>query len=101
MTSRRSGAIFTIAVDGRPTIAFEANRFREAQELCKEEWLRVDLGTLSSNGFPLWSEGAKLTVRWATEEETRIYEAAEKSVQATEDLVLAYLVELDGPSLAK
>jgi hypothetical protein len=98
VTSDRLGPIYAIDVNGRPTIAFEAKSFREARELCKEEWLRGDLGALTSNSFPLCSVDAKLTVRRATEER-RIYEEAEQSVQASDDLVLAYLVELDGPDL--
>ena len=101
VTSDRLGAIYAIDVNGRPTIAFEAKSFREARELCKEQWLRGDLGALTSNGFPLCSVDAKLTVRRATEDERRIYEEAEQSVQASDDLVLAYLVELDGPDLSQ
>jgi hypothetical protein len=35
--------VFTLEVDGRPTLAFEAARTREAQQICKESWLRGDL----------------------------------------------------------
>jgi hypothetical protein len=96
MTSSRVGVIFAMDVDGKPTIAFEAKNFREALELCKEEWLHVDLSVLKSNGVPLWKVGGKLTVRKATESEKWIYEEADQSVQAPNDLVLAYLIELDG-----
>jgi hypothetical protein len=52
------GLIFTIEVDGKPTVAFEARQLREAAELCQEEWLLADLGTLSSNGVPLCGVGS-------------------------------------------
>ena len=100
MTSDRLGVIYAIDVNGRPTIAFEAKSFREARELCKEEWLRGDLGALTSNGFSLCSVDARLTVRRATEDERRIYEEAEQFAQASDDLLLAYLVELDGPDVS-
>jgi hypothetical protein len=84
-------------IDGRPTIAFEANSLREASELCKQDWLRADLNVLKSNGVPLCGPSAKLRVRMGNETETQTYRAAEREVQASDDLVLAYLVELDGP----
>jgi hypothetical protein len=46
------GSVFTIEVDGRPMVAFEAKQLREANELCNEDWFRADLSALSSNGAP-------------------------------------------------
>ena len=81
-------------VDGKATFAFEAKNFFEAFELCKEDWVREDLLALTSNGVPLCSSTAKLTVRRADKAEIAIYrDAALKA--GTEDLVLAYLVDLD------
>jgi hypothetical protein len=93
-------SIFALEIDGKPTVAFEAKNHREASELCKEEWLRADLSVLNSNGVPLCTAAAKLKVRIANEIEAQIYREAERTVQAPEDLVLAYLMELDevGPS---
>jgi hypothetical protein len=89
-----SGSVFTMDVDRKPTFAFEAKNFREAFELCKEDWVRDDLTAITSNGLPLCSSAAKLTVRRADEAEIAIYRNA--AIQAeTEDLVLAYLVNLD------
>jgi hypothetical protein len=89
------GSIFAMEVDGRATVAFEAKNFREASELCKEDWLRADLIALTSNGVSLCTPTATLKVRRADETETQIYREAERQTQ-TDDLVLAYLVELDG-----
>lgn len=83
-------------VDGKPTLTFEAKNFPEASELCKEDWLRADLSVLTSNGTPLCTAAAKLTVRRATESESQTYRDADREVQASDDLLLAYLVELDG-----
>jgi hypothetical protein len=44
--------VFTLEVEGRPTLSFEARRTREAQEICKESWLRGDLIVLNSGGVP-------------------------------------------------
>ncbi|MCK1362937.1 hypothetical protein IVB47_00405 [Bradyrhizobium sp. 62] len=89
-----SGSVFTMDVEGKATFAFEAKNFREAFELCKEDWVRDDLSAITSNGLPLCSSTAKLTVRRADEAEIAIYRKAAIQAQ-TEDLVLAYLVNLD------
>ncbi|MCK1284307.1 hypothetical protein IVB41_10275 [Bradyrhizobium sp. 44] len=89
-----SGSVFAMDVDGKATFAFEAKNFREAFELCKEDWVRDDLTTITSNGLPLCSSTAKMTVRRADEAEIVIYRNAADKAQA-EDLVLAYLVDLD------
>ena len=47
--------VFTLDVDGRPTLTFEAGSTRAARELCNEEWLRGDLSARRSNGSPLWA----------------------------------------------
>ena len=88
--------VFAVDIDGRPTMAFEAKNFREANELCREAWLRADLRALTSNGIPLWTAGAKLTMRKATESESQVYRDAGREVHASHGLLLAYLVELDG-----
>jgi hypothetical protein len=98
MIRARQRFIFALDVDGKPTTAFEANNLREARELCKEKWLRDDLRALRSNGVSLLREGARLTVRRATEPEKLIFQEADQSVEPSGELVLAYLVDLDGPA---
>lgn len=78
-------------VDGLAIFAFEAKNFREAFELCKEHWLRADLMQIRSNGYPLCSETAKLTVRRADEVEANVYRGAALQAE-TDDLVLAYRI---------
>ena len=90
------GLVFTMEIDGKPTISFEAKNLREASELCKEDWLRADLSVLKSNGVSLCRPHAKLRVRLANEKEMQIYQDEQRDVQASDDLVLAYLVALDG-----
>jgi hypothetical protein len=96
MMSSPLGIVFAMEIDGRPTLAFAAKNTREASELCKEDWLRADLSVLTSNGIPLCTAAAKLTVRRATVSETQVYRDADREAQAADDLLLAYLVELDG-----
>ena len=95
------GLIFTIDVDGRPTVSFEARQLREASELCKEEWFRSDLNALTSNGEPVCRIGAKLKARIANEAERVKYREAAQEVGASDGIVMVYLVELDVVARAK
>jgi hypothetical protein len=89
-------AIFTLDIGARPILSFEAKNLREAWELCHELWLREDVSRLRSNGLPLWDGVATLRSRSATEQERAVYrEAAKGAEPRTDELVLAYLVELD------
>jgi hypothetical protein len=93
------GFIFTIDVDGKPTVAFEAQRFREAAELCAEQWLRDDLSALTSGGVPLYRVGSKLRARKSNETEMEIYREAVRAPETVDDILLAYLIEVDGNEL--
>lgn len=89
--------VFTLEVDGRPVLAFEAGNTGEAKQLCKESWLKEDLTLLKSNGAALLTPQSNLSVRAATAEETVVFDHVAKLAKPTEDLVLAYLIELDSP----
>jgi hypothetical protein len=70
------GLVFTIDVDGRPTVAFEAMKLPEAYELCNEDWFRADLTSLNSDGAPLCRVGSKLKARMANSSEIALYREA-------------------------
>ena len=89
--------VFTLLVDGNPTLAFEARNTQEAQQLCKEPWLRSDLQSLKSNGTQLATASSRVSVKTANQEEASLFTKATAEAPAeAEDMVLAYLVELDG-----
>jgi hypothetical protein len=91
----KSPLIYTIEVNGKPTLTF-AGHAREAAELCKEAWLRSDLTELTSNGVPLCLPASTLTSRIANEVEMATYWEAAKEAKASDEILFAYLVELDG-----
>jgi hypothetical protein len=93
---RFSLSIFTIEVDGKPTLAFGAKRYSEADAICRDEQLRTKLGSLGSGDFPLSGENSILDVRLANRDEAALYKQAAAGSQSTDDLLLVYLVELDG-----
>jgi hypothetical protein len=90
------GLIFTIDIDGKPIVVFEAKQLREAAQLCTEEWLRADLNELTSNGVPLCGIGSKISARMASESERATYQEAAVEATASDDIVFAYLLEIDG-----
>jgi hypothetical protein len=92
---RFSLSIFTIEVDGKPTLAFGAKRYSEAEAICRDEQLRTKLGSLGSGDFPLSGENSILDVRLANRDEAALYKQAAAGSQSTDDLLLVYLVELD------
>jgi hypothetical protein len=88
--------VFTLLVDDRPTLSFEASTTKQAMEIRKEPWLRDDLIYQTSNGIPLCSAKSKLSVRPATAEEAIMFNQASSEAKPSDDMLLAYLVELDG-----
>jgi hypothetical protein len=65
MNDRLSLSTFTIEVDGRPTVAFEAKGFSEAEAICSDEGLRTNLSLLKCEDVPICSPNAILDVRLA------------------------------------
>ena len=96
MTADLVFAIYTIDIDDRPTLTFEARNLREARELCHEYWLKEDLAEAKSDGIPLWDGKAKLKARFALPDEAVVFAEAEKNSQFSDDLMLVFLVNLDG-----
>jgi hypothetical protein len=91
--------VFALDVNAAPTLTFEARSTREAQQLCKETWLRMDLNSLKSNGVLLCDDTAKFSVRPATAEEAAIFQKGSAEATPSDDMLLVYLVELDGAGL--
>jgi hypothetical protein len=91
--------VFTLLVDGRPTLSFEARGSKQAMQIRKESWLRDDLTSQTSNGNPLCSAKSKLSVRAANVEEAIMFNHAASVAKPSDEMLLAYLVELDGNDL--
>ena len=98
MNDRRfSLSIFTIEIDGKPTLAFEAKRHSEADAICGDETLRAKLLLLKSGGVPLCDDNAVLDARLAHADEASHYKQVAGASQPTYDITVVYLVELDDP----
>jgi len=93
MTANVLSRIFTIEIGDTPTLMFEAQNMREAQELCREQWLNDDLAEAKSAGAPLWDGAAELRARMARPDEST---EAKNNGQPSDGLMLVYLVKVDG-----
>ena len=96
MTANVLSRIFTIEIGDTPTLMFEAQSMREAQELCHEQWLKDDLAEAKSDGAPLWDGTAKLRARIARPDESAVFTEAKNNGQSSDGPVLVDLVKLDG-----
>ena len=61
--------LYTLEINGGPTMVFAAQDQTEADALVKAEWLQTDLMALKHDGIPLWDGEAELFVREARPEE--------------------------------
>ena len=97
MTDRLSISTFTIEVDGRPTIAFKAKKYAEAEAICEDEGLRARLRLLTSGQIPVCGGDSTLVVRLAHPDEVALYAQTAGASPPTDDVMLVYLVALDEP----
>jgi hypothetical protein len=90
-----SHSLFTIEVNGTPTVVLQANRHRDAERFCEQHQLRTEFSTLTSNGIPLCDTTATMKVRLATTEEAVHYRQATQLTKPSLDINVVYLVDLD------
>ena len=64
MDHRFTFSIFTIEINGRPTLALQAKRHKDAERLCEHGQLRTRLSKITSHGTPLCDASATMKVRW-------------------------------------
>jgi hypothetical protein len=95
MDHRFTFSVFTIEINGRPTLALQAKMYRDAERLCEHGRLRTTLSTITSHGVPLCDESATMNVRLATAEEAVLYRQATQSTEPSSDTNVVYLVDLD------
>jgi hypothetical protein len=96
MIANLPASIFTIEIGDTPVLTFEAQNFREARELCHEQWLKDDLAEAKIDHLPLWDGKATLRARPALPNEIALFGEAKNNGDPIDGLMLVYLVELDG-----
>ena len=95
MSELRTERVYVLEAGGTPLVAFEALSRRAADNLRKEPWFTEELASLRSEGKPIWDGGA-LSVRQGTEDEIIRYRDGAAATKETDELILVYLVSLDG-----
>ena len=90
-----SFSVFTVEINGTPTVALQAKRHHEAERFCEQDRLRADLSTFKSHGVPLCNAKADMRVRLATLTEADLYRKATKSNPPSDEFTVVYLVDLD------
>ena len=86
--------MFVFEARGTPLVAFQVHSRPEAEELRKEQWFTEELAGLTSEGRPI-GDGSGLVLRADLEDEIKIYREGAQ-VRDSDELVLVYLVPLDG-----
>jgi hypothetical protein len=87
-------SVFTIEVDRKPVLTFEAKLHSEAELILADEQLRTTLCASKSGGVPLCDDHSILRLRLAHSDEAKRYRE-EAASNPTDHLKLVYLVDLD------
>ena len=95
MNSRLSLTVFTIEIDGKPTLALQAKKHREVEAICEHPSLRTDLTALNSNGVPLCKDNSTFRIRLARAAEAIVYRKSIEATEPSDDLKVVYLVDVD------
>jgi hypothetical protein len=88
--------IFTLEINDRPTLVFEARGLAEACEICCDADLRSDLSALTSDGIPICVEDATLSPRQAVQEEVAAFKRAVELAPTSDEPTMAFLIKIDG-----
>ena len=88
--------IFTLDINGTPTLCFNAADASEAIGICSLEEFRADLMALSSAGHAICDAAAVLSVRTASDDEIAVFDHATAKQPADGAPVFAFLVGVDG-----
>jgi hypothetical protein len=88
--------IFTLEINGKLTLVFEAIGLAEACEICLEPDLRSDLSALTSDGIPVCAENATLCPRSVAQEEIAGFRRTIELAPPSKELTMAFLIKIDG-----
>jgi hypothetical protein len=88
--------IFTLEINSKPTLVFEAKGITEACEICLDAELRLDLSALTSDGVPIYTGDAMLAPRPASQTEIAAFKRAVELAPTSDEPTMAFLVKIDG-----
>lgn len=88
--------IFTLEINGTPTLVFEAMGIAEAREICLDAELKLDLSALTSDGVAIYTDGARLAPRPAVQTEIAAFERAVELAPTSDEPTMTFLIKIDG-----
>jgi hypothetical protein len=90
-----SPQIFTLEIDRKPTLVFEAKGIAEACEICLDAGLRIDLNALTSDGVRICTEEATLVPRPALQTEIAAFKRAVELAPTSDEPTMAFLIKIN------
>ena len=88
--------IFTLEVDGKPILAFEASSESDARAFIELDEFRDDLGLINTNGVGVCATDSQLIAREASSDEVKTYRCASKAHAQDDGPTFVFLVQVDG-----
>lgn len=92
--------IFTVDIDGTPTLTFDAPSIDEACGIVALPEFRSDLIELTSEGKKVCRTSSHLNVRIATQPEAATFEAAVARSPANDDSTFVFLIKIENVVLS-
>ena len=97
--SQSPSQVFTLDINGRPTLVLEAADIEFARGICSVSDFRMDLTGVTSNGVSVCPLNALLAVRGATKEEVTAFKRAVGLAPPSDEFTFAFLIEVDRVNL--
>ncbi|KRR18691.1 hypothetical protein [Bradyrhizobium retamae] len=87
--------IFTLDINGRPTLALQAQNIEFARGMCAVPDFRLDLYEITSDGVPICPVDSVFGLRPATKKEVAAFERAVGLAPAADDFTFVMLIKVD------
>jgi hypothetical protein len=88
--------VFTLDINGKPTLVFEASGFAEASEICLDVELKSDMCALTSDGAAICTKDSILNPRSASPSEIAVFQRAVSLAPTSDEPTMAFLIKIDG-----
>jgi hypothetical protein len=92
---QRERKIFTLDINGRPTLALPAQDIEFARGMCTVPDFRLDLYEITSDGVPVCPADSVFGLRPATKKEVAAFERAVGLAPVADDFTFVMLVKVD------
>jgi hypothetical protein len=87
--------IFTLDINGRPTLALQAQNIEFARGMCAVPDFRLDLSEITSDGVPVCPADCVFGLRPATKEEIAAFNRAVGLAPSADDFTFVILIKID------